>query len=97
LYVVGRDDLPPGVQAVQAVHAALAYAASGHYVPETLALLGVRDELDLCWLLDAAEEAGVPAVPFREPDLGDELTAVALGPEGARLCRKFHLLLDGRR
>lgn len=91
-----RADLAPGVQATQAVHAALEYAAAGHPVPQTLAVLCARDELDLCWLLGDAQRDGIPAVGFHEPDLDDHLTAVALGPDAARLCRRFPLLFAER-
>jgi hypothetical protein len=92
--VVGRDDLPPATQAVQCVHAALEFA--DHWpgqVPQVLALLAVPDEIALCWLCADADRAGIRYAPFHEPDLGGALTAVALGPESARLCRKFRLLL----
>jgi hypothetical protein len=83
------------VQATQAAHAALAFAleypvAPGNY----LVLLEAPDVLDLCWLLSDAERGALRAVAFYEPDLGDELTAVALEGAGAKLCRKFSLLFS---
>lgn len=100
-----RADLPPGVQAVQAAHAALDFAVrhpeltSGwHEASNTLVVLAAADELALCWLLDDARRRQLVAVPFHEPDLGDALTAVALEPQAARLCSKYPLALaEGRR
>jgi hypothetical protein len=70
---------------VQAAHAALAFAIrhpqfAGEWdaASGTLVLLAAEDELALCWLLDRASRDGSLAVPFREPDLGGALTAVAL-------------------
>lgn len=93
--MVTRADLTPPVQACQAVHAALAHAAAGHQVPETLALLAAPDELALYWLCADAQRASLAFTTFHEPDLGDSLTAVALEPGAARLCRKFPLALFG--
>ena len=89
-----RDDLPPGAQLAQVAHAAIDYTQKYPF-PPTIAVLAARDELALIWLAADAHQAGIPAVSFREPDLDDAVTAVALGPEGARLCRKFPLALRG--
>lgn len=94
MYLVTRKDLPAGDQAVQGAHAALAFAAQrpGEWSWQgTLVFLAVPSELDLYWLLDRAERDGIAAVPFREPDLGDALTAVALGTDARRLCSRYPL------
>lgn len=95
-----RADLPPAVQAVQAAHAALDFALTHpeisrdwHVSSNTLAVLAAADEIALHELLERA--AGIPAVAFHEPDLGGALTAVALGPAGRKLCRKYPLALQG--
>jgi hypothetical protein len=62
-------------------------------VPDTVALLAARDELELCWLLSEASRCGVPHAAFREPDLDDALTAIALGPAAKKLCSKYPLAL----
>lgn len=73
-------DLPPGLRAAQAVHAAvehaLAWPSTTHATP-TVAVLGVRDELRLAALLDDLERSGHEVATFREPDLAGELTALA--------------------
>ena len=93
--MVTRADLPPGVQAVQAVHAAIEFAlAYPHRLVDTVALLAARDELELSWLLSELHRANMTHRAFREPGLGDALTAVAIDSAGARFCRKYPLALE---
>lgn len=100
LYVVVRADLSPGPQAVQACHAAREFAALHPEMERSwfersnhLAILAVPDEQALVRLLARAEERGVAYAPFREPDYGDSLTAVAFEPgeRGRRLCSGLRL------
>jgi hypothetical protein len=82
LYLLVRRDLPWSVRSVQAAHAATSLAvarrdqliaACGPCGPP-IVLLGVQDETGLAeWL----RRLGADAVAFREPDLGNALTAVA--------------------
>jgi len=102
LYITTRTDLPNGPQAVQSCHA-LAQFQVEH--PELfrfwyersnfLALLAVPDEVSLSLLLERARRRGIPAVGFREPDLGGALTAVAPTPTAKGLVRKLPLALAG--
>lgn len=87
LYVVVRADLPTPQQAVQAVHAAQAFAVehpaahlSWYRGSNTLALLSVADESSLLGLSGKARMRGVPSSLFREPDRGNEATAVVNHP-----------------
>lgn len=103
LYLVVRGDLPRGAQAVQAAHALTDffqeypgivqewYTTSNH-----LCLLSVENEQRLQDLYDQALEGYVQAASFYEPDLNDELTAIALAPsEEARiLVRDLRLALQ---
>lgn len=96
LYIVVREDLSPGQQAVQALHAQREFTARHpeedlrwYSKSNTLVLLSVPDEPRLLQLLDSALERGYPVAPFREPDRSDELTALALAPVGKRLCRNL--------
>lgn len=105
LTLVLREDLAPGAQLAQVLHAGLAFARE-HRAPfeawqdasNTVAVLAVPDERALERLVARAREAGVPVVCWREPDRADELTAVALGPgpETRRLCRGLPLAGRGR-
>lgn len=104
LTVVTRADLSPGQQAVQAMHAQRAFADAHPAVEKlwfeqsnTLALLIVPDEQGLCRLLRRAADRGIRTAIFREPDIADQLTAIALepSPEVRRLCRGLSLALKG--
>lgn len=64
-----------------------------HASSNTLVILAVRDELELAWLCQDAESAGVRTLRFHEPDLGGALTAAAFEPAGARLVRALPLAL----
>ena len=69
----------------------------GFHIPpdETVVFLAAPDELELCWLVSQLTEDEVFHSSFREPDLGNALTAVAVGSGGARPCRKYPLALQG--
>lgn len=58
----------------------------------TLVLLGVQDEPGLALMGRKALDRGIAHSAFREPDRGNELTAMAIAPEGRRLCRDLPLL-----
>lgn len=79
LYVVVRGDLPVGLQMAQACHAVREW---GHAFPYSvtngnLIVLSVPGLAELTALKARADEQ-TAVVPFREPDIGDELTAIAL-------------------
>jgi hypothetical protein len=92
LYVAVRQDLPPGLQAAQAVHAAIGFAlAHPALIPETVILVGVPGEDALIMLSVAARRFTHFLV--REPDLGNVVTAIAIEPAAGRLCAGLPLLL----
>ena len=100
LYLVTRQDLSPGQQAVQAAHAMREFSArhpeiDRHWytTSNTLAFLATPNEEALWKLLNRAAERGLAAAPFHEPDRGNELTAVAFGPECGRLLSHLPLAL----
>lgn len=99
LYLVVRDDLSPGRQAAQLCHAHRAFVAEH---PETELEWFEKSNTVVCLaatpqglaeLVEKTRRRGVPASVFREPDLGDVLTAVAIGPTGKSLCRRFSLVV----
>lgn len=85
--MVTRRDLQVGTQATQACHAAIDFQ---HEHPEEarqwqtksnyLALLTVANEEELIKLITKAIFMGVKHTIFREPDLGNSITAVAFEP-----------------
>jgi len=104
LVVVVREDLPPGDQLAQACHAAQRYcfehreaAEYWHGVSNTIAILACQNEPALTALLDAATTKGIKISHFREPDLGDSLTALCLEPSSRtrKLCWHLPLALRG--
>lgn len=98
LFLVTREDLSWDQQAVQAAHALREFVREHPEVDRcwyetsnTLVLLVVQDEWALERLVEQAQWKGVPFAGFREPDRQNELTAVALGPSGSRLCQRLPL------
>jgi peptidyl-tRNA hydrolase len=85
--VISRIDLPIGVQGLQSGHAAIDFQ---HEHPEVakdwnqnsnyLIFLSAKDESHLEQLLQKAEFKGLRTTSFREPDLDNQLTAIALEP-----------------
>ncbi len=92
LFVVTRGDLPPGAIAAQSVHAGFAFAHEHQFEWRTwllgsnnIVLLSVPDEPALLELAQRAQMAGVSVSLNREPDFGNSLTAIAIGPAGRKL------------
>lgn len=80
LYVLVRKDLPQSYRAVQAGHAVAEYLLRGpdtSWSNGTLIYLGVKGLFQLEKWVYRLEAAKVSFVTFREPDIGDELTALA--------------------
>jgi len=61
-----------------------------------LGLLSVKSENDLILLLEKAMSRGIRASAFREPDIGDRITAIVLepSPQSRRLCSSLPLALS---
>lgn len=101
LYLITREDLPPGAQAAQLVHAMRQWVED---YPEadrawfensnTIVLLAASNEAHLGVIVDQARCREYPVACFREPDRDNELTAIALGPDGKSLTRKLPLALQ---
>lgn len=62
-----------------------------------LGLLSVKDEHDLVVLMCKATGKGIRTAVFREPDIGDQVTAIALEPSpmSKKLCARLPLALSG--
>jgi hypothetical protein len=103
LYIVVRSDLPPGLQAAQAVHAAFSFACEypeemrrWHLESNFIVVLNAHNEVDLaCWW---ARIAHAPCrVIVHEPDIGNRATAFAvLGEEAGRQLSSLPLALRER-
>lgn len=104
LYLITRQDLPPGARAAQLCHAMRQWSAehpeedrSWFEGSNTLVLLEAVDELALEALTDRAADADVVYSKFHEPDLDGSLTAVAIGPMGSGLVAQLPLALRERK
>lgn len=101
--VITRKDLSPGYQAVQAAHAAIEFQ---HEHPEIakqwnteskyLVFLSVPNEQSLLKLLIKAQDCNLNYSAFYEPDIGNQLTAIAIEPseKSMKLCSNIPLALN---
>jgi hypothetical protein len=104
LFVIVRSDLQPGAQIAQTAHAlaefALAHPAEfGAWAAEqrNIVCLAIPNEAALADLLSLAQSKHVRSARFREPDFGDELTAIALGEGAEKLVSCLPLALKAPR
>jgi len=98
---VSRADLPIGLQAAQAAHAAFEFSKTHPESTKTwmqdsnfIVLVTVPDEFSLLMLNDSALHRGLKTVVNYEPDVNDEATAIVIAPgdEARRLCSALPLL-----
>lgn len=93
MYVFVRTDLSHSQRAVQSAHAAVEVARRGHVPPSdpvpNLVMLGIASECELLLIAESLIPLDIPFVAFREPDMGDSLTAVATAPVSHAMRRHF--------
>jgi hypothetical protein len=78
-----RKDLPDPYQAVQAGHAVAEWLLCDQtWQNETLVYLGVKNENDLFIWKEKLDYWNIKYAEFREPDIGNQLTAIATLTEG---------------
>lgn len=102
LFILARRDLSVSQRAVQACHALAAFLLRHGSDPQVrdwaerhraLVILGVKDEEALLRWDDELCARGIICERFKEPDMGDEATALAVHPAvDARLFRRLRLL-----
>lgn len=95
LYVITRSDLPAAYAGVQAGHAVAQYIIDngiGNWSNEYLIYLRVKDELELIRLLTKLNFKIDAITEFREPDLENELTAIACVAPNKNMFSKLPLL-----
>lgn len=102
LYIITREDLFPGQQLAQSIHAARQFAADFPEIEKqwfeqsnTIVCLSVKNLFSLWELIDKAQRHNVKVSYFREPDLENQLTAIALEPtkKTSEICRGLPLAL----
>lgn len=105
LYIAVRADLPPGLQAAQAAHAAFQFfhaypVVTGRWfvLSNYLIIVAVPDETALGALRIKAAGFRIEHVAVSEPDLDGQYTALALAPTEAtrKLCASLPLALRER-
>lgn len=80
LYVIVRKDLSESQRAVQAGHAVAEFLLRGpssEWSNGTLVYLGVKGLRQLEHLKFKLDRRNIPYTEFREPDIGNETTAIA--------------------
>ena len=82
-----RQDLAPGYQLVQSVHSAFDFSLEFPEVTKDwntqsnyLACLSTEDEASLFILISKLKARGIKHTVFREPDIDNQVTAVAIAP-----------------
>ena len=93
LYVLVRSDLSIAYASVQAGHALAEFMLRhpGRWKNETLVYLSVKNETELAMWSDLLRSGGAAVAEFREPDIDDQLTAIAA--QGAdRMLRRLPLV-----
>ena len=102
LYLITRNDIAPGYQAVQSCHAIRQFTADHPGIDAEwfqtsnyLALLSVKDEVELMRLIVQASDAKLNWSAFREPDVGGAITAIAIEPHplATEMCKNIPLAL----
>jgi len=95
LYVLIRNDLSKSQKTVQGIHAVAQILLSkkdvswnnGHVI-----CLRVTDELELKTYISKAKELKLDCDFFREPDIGNEITAVAILSSSGEIFKDLVLL-----
>ena len=94
LYVIVRKDLSISQRAVQAGHAVAEFLLRGpfsRWKNGTLIYLGVKGLIQLENLKLKLNDHGITYVEFREPDIGNEVTAIATD-QYCKLFERINLL-----
>lgn len=100
LYIVVRKDLDSGSQLAQSCHVAFEFSRQHPDISirwqehsNYICILSAKDEEEIIQLLDKAKENSINHSVFREEDLNNSITAIALEPgiHSKKLCKKLKL------
>lgn len=101
LFIITRNDLSNGQRAVQATHAAINFifehpGRAGSWFEDSnyLVLLAVDDEKSLKELIKKCNLNNIKVTIFKEPDIENQITAIAIEPglKSQKLVSKLPLL-----
>lgn len=102
LYIITRRDLTPGLQCAQVAHAAFQFAyehrpLAAQWLQESnfVVILSVENEIALTEFGKHIESHHIPVTWFTEPDIEDQVTAIALAPspKTVELCADLPLAM----
>lgn len=105
LVVITRSDLSDGYKAVQSTHAAINFifehpgrAGPWFHNSNYLVELEVHNENQLKLLIRKCEQLQLLHTVFREPDIGNQITAIAIEPskQTQKLVSKIPLLFKNK-
>lgn len=88
LFTIIREDLPVVQQAVQGGHAVAEYLLHNpqtEWDNGTLIYLGVKNEEELLYWGEKMKLRDIDWIGFREPDIGNQMTAIATVGDGKYL------------
>lgn len=101
VYTFVRRDLSHPQQAVQSSHACIEACKEFDFASlsehPSVIICGVKSETQLETVCVRLQEQGIRFAPFREPDIGDELTSLTTEPiygEDRSFFRKYQLLKE---
>lgn len=95
LYVLVRKDMKPQYQAVQAGHAVAEYLLKCPQVVwdnGTLVYLGVKNQFQLKRWATKLKDNYIFCAEFREPDMNNEVTAIATVTNDHKIFKSLQLL-----
>ena len=103
LRIIVNNELSPGLQLAQAVHAARSFAdkypniEQRWYEESNYLVVLSTNYTHLQSLTNNCDEQEIHHICFTDPDLGPKITALAIGPgrEGRRLTSSLPLALKG--
>lgn len=103
MYLVTHGNLSAGYQVAQVAHVVAEYvlnrpesAKTWHHLSNSLIVLEAKDAEALSELQEKAKSRSIDVQEFREPDLGDEITALAFAPGKATKKLLSNLPLAGK-
>lgn len=100
--MITREDIGAGYQGVQSIHAAIQFAMEHPTTNKEwfeksnyLGFLSVTNEEELLRLAEKAASLGIECSIFREPDIDNQVTAIAIAPgtKSKKLCSNLNLAL----
>ncbi len=93
LYVLVRNDISPSQSAVQAGHAVAEFLLNDlkTWKNTTLVYLGIKSLKHLELWMHKLDTLGVKFIPWREPDINNEVTAIAT-TGSSEIFKKLNLL-----